>query len=286
MTFLLAMVSALNIISAPNSHRIELGAFATQTGAKVKIVGAFRVVDGKVEAWNLVGSLAPDLQAEVSRRLARFEVTKITSDVMKNHLDGAVFAIAEITGPYMVGDIQPTQVLGYYVGAQHYAVGNRNRIYVGSKVKSGETSFNARFLLRKRSPEEKVLPFVAGSSFKLDGGTITITEASDGVPTGEVVLEKRDPKGYFVLEQTGLTDSKINLSLVKKVGKDGILADRFGSILHDGESGPPYRRLIDEGIDGAAYAIYVRPDQISGVRVTVTKVETVDRIGIPASPKS
>ncbi len=35
MTFLLAMVSALNIISAPNSHRIELGAFATQTGAKV-----------------------------------------------------------------------------------------------------------------------------------------------------------------------------------------------------------------------------------------------------------
>lgn len=260
----------------------------------MEVAGAFRVVDGQVQAWNLDGSPAPSIQLEVTNKLSEIVGTSLTSDQMKRQLEQAVFAVADVVGEYAPGDVMPAERLGFYVGMMSYPLADRHRLYVGGLVKPEDSTFAPRFLLRLRPPVEKTVPFVAGSSFKVDAGTVTLVTASSDRPTeGRPMMNVRKPTGHFILTMSGLPEAKMNMSLLNKAGKQAIMADSSGTLLDFDQyrnfedisqlqsalmplSGKPERQV---------YAIFARPDQIGALKVTVLQEETVDRKGVPTRPR-
>lgn len=278
-------------------HRVVSADFTTSKGAEVKIAGAFRIVNGEVEAWNMDGSASSELQSEVAAKIGEIQGMNLKTGMVKDRIERAVFAVADVYGNYGPGDVRPANQIGFIIGMLSYPINGHHRLYVGFEPKPGEATGTARFLMPLRPAVEQTVPFIAGSSFIVDSGTVTLTSVSNLPPSeGRELLREDKPTGHFVLTLSKLFGAKVQCALLNKAGNPCISADEKGNLLdYDqfraldfeemGRLYGTYRQVVDEP-ERQVLALFANPSQIGGIKVKVLQEETVDRTGIPARRKS
>lgn len=276
-------------------------------GAKISVIGVFKISDGKVTAWKADGSPNPALKTEMDAALGK--IPEGARSMMTNMGGGSmIFVLSRVDGakrPGMVsGEFGSRRMFGGLMASKDY-----NRILSVANIEEGSSTVSVRYRVEEIQPMTVSIPFKEGTSAKMGNGSITLQAINDGGapesdererPRGGGDREGMTPTGHLVFLKTSLPDAPFSMELIGKDGKPFTLVDKDGkpTVMPRPEGGPgrrpnmegfrsihPAYRIVDNDAASVVANLMIKRDLIASVKITLAPQTIVERKGIAAKPK-
>lgn len=270
----------------------------TINGAKISVIGVFKIDENKVIAWKADGSPNAPLKARIESKLATLPAP-VRALLGSGGPRPMLLILSQVTGGRK-GMVQ-SGLRGMRGLGDLFA---ENEILTFGRLEDGAPTASAFYVVEDQAPMTATFPFKEGASAKMGTGTINLQSIGDGAAPDEEGSGtrhpggNRKPTGHLVLLTSGLPSAPISVQLVGKDNKPFTMVDKDGKAfdfrsMNGGQPGGPERMpdvgpavfIAENDKNSIVLNLFAKRDLIQSMKVTIAPQTIIERKGIAAKPK-